>query len=209
MNLGFVVLLVSLLGYFSNWLNGRFLNNRITHFLYYIGAVVHETSHAVLCILTGAKITEFSVFSVQPHVTHRKSRLSFIGEALISFAPIAGGMFFLFLVNTYLLNGYFAVFAVSGWQDAIAMIPVFAVQFQPLAWQSWVMVLLLLNVGAMIGPSWQDLKNIWFVVLLLFFVQWPLLASWYWFAIGLILANIALQIVLIVFSGMVKLFARR
>jgi hypothetical protein len=209
MNLGFVILLVSLFGYASNWLNGRFLNNRVTHFLYYIGAVVHETSHAALCVLTGAKIQEFSVFSAQPHVTHRKSRLPFVGEALISFAPIAGGLAFLFLVNTYILGDYFKVASVFDLHGTFLLIEALALQFHPFAWQSWVMVLLLLNIGAMIGPSWQDLKNIWLVVLVLFFVRWDPVAAWCWFAIGLILANIALQIVLIAISGFAKLIFRR
>lgn len=170
---------------------------------------MHETSHAALCVLTGAHIKKFSIFSPQPQVTHRKSRLPFIGEALISFAPIAGGILFLFFVNAYLLRGYFVVPHFSGWRSALAMVFMLAAQLRPFAWQSWVMVFLFLNAGAMIGPSARDLKNIWFVVLLLLFVRSDFLASWGWFAIGLILANIALQTALIVASGIFKIFSPR
>ena len=209
MNLGLAVLFVSLLGYISNWLNWHFLNNRVTAFLYYIGALVHETSHAVLCVLTGARIEEFSAFSSQPHVTHRRSRIPIIGEVLISFAPIAGGILFLFLINTYLLKGYFTVPRFSGWQGALSVIRALVSQLRLFAWQSWVMAFLFLNVGAMIGPSFRDLKNIWFVILLLFFVQSGTLVSLCWFAAGLILVNIALQAVLIAISSVKQRIGRR
>ena len=82
-----------------------------------MGALVHETSHAVLCVLTGAKIREFTVFAEQPRVVHDRSRLPFVGELLISAAPIAGGLLFLFLINRYLLGNYFVPPQVADWQD--------------------------------------------------------------------------------------------
>ena len=94
MSLGIVIVLIAALGYLSNTLNWRYLNFSVIRLLYYIGALVHETSHAVLCILTGAKIEEFTVFSDQPQVVHRPSKIPFLGELLISAAPIAGGLLF-------------------------------------------------------------------------------------------------------------------
>ena len=58
MNLGVIIILIAAFGYLSNTLNWRYLNFGVIRFLYYIGALVHETSHAVLCIFTGAKIRE-------------------------------------------------------------------------------------------------------------------------------------------------------
>ena len=68
-NIGIIIIFIAALGYLSNVLNWRYLNNGVIRFLYYIGALVHETSHAVLCVLTGAKIEEFTVFSDQPRAS--------------------------------------------------------------------------------------------------------------------------------------------
>jgi hypothetical protein len=75
--------------------------------------------------------------------------------------------------------------------------------------ESLVMLLLLINVGAMIGPSLQDMKNMWFMLLLLFFVRIPALTEFGLIALSLILANILLQIVLITLFGLSRLFIAR
>jgi hypothetical protein len=185
-NLGVIIILITALGYLSNVLNWRYLNNGVIRFLYYIGALVHETSHAVLCVLTGAKIEEFTVFSNQPRVVHRKSRIPLLGELLISAAPIAGGLLFLFLVNRYLLGNYFAPTATA------------LLHLNLLQWQSWVMILLLFNAGAMLGPSTWDLKNVWPVLIILLFVHYAPVAAFGLMALGLIVANIVLQLIAIV-----------
>lgn len=214
-NLGVVIVLITIFGYVSNFLNWRYLNFGIIRSLYYIGAVVHETSHAVLCIVTGAKIQDFTVFSSQPHVVHQKSRLPLIGEPLISFAPIAGGLLFLFLVNRYLLGSHFIFTATwpqfSSWRDwgSVLLVPLGLLrQIDLLQWQSWVMILLFFNVGAMLGPSPQDLKNVWPVLVILFFVPLfqfisPLVAMGL-MALSLIVVNIFLQIAVI---AILKIFA--
>jgi len=202
--LGVVIVLVTAFGYASNFLNWRFLNYGVTRFLYYIGALVHETSHAILCVLTGAKIEEFTVFGEQPQVVHRKSKIPLLGELLISAAPIAGGLLFLFLVNRFLLGNYFTMPEVqfSSWYDwrSLAMAPLMLFsQLNFLQWQSWVAILLSFNVGAMIGPSMRDLGNVWPMLIILFFVRSALLTSLAFAALGLILFNILLQSVAILF----------
>ncbi|HUC31087.1 MAG TPA: M50 family metallopeptidase [Candidatus Paceibacterota bacterium] len=207
-SLGIVIVLITAFGYLSNTLNWRYLNYGVVRFLYYIGALVHETSHAVLCIVTGAKIEEFTVFSNQPRVVHRKSKLPFLGELLISAAPIAGGLLFLFLVNRYLLGNYFAPPHVANWHDwrSVLAAPLeFLSQINILQWQSWVMILLLFNAGAMLGPSTQDLKNVWPMLIILFFINSPLLAGIGLAALSLIMANIVLQIVVILLLSLMRL----
>lgn len=204
MGLGIVIVLVSILGYISNSLNWRYLNYRVVSFLYYIGALVHETSHAAVCIATGAKIEEFKVFSPQPHVTHRKSKLPLVGELLISSAPIASGLLFLFLVNRYLLGNYFAVPPLSGWQDIFTEPLKLLLQINLFQWQSWVMILLFFNVGAMLGPSARDLKNIWPLLIVLFFIKSAFFADLGLMAFGLILTNIAIQLVIVLVLKMMS-----
>ncbi|MEI8337590.1 MAG: M50 family metallopeptidase [bacterium] len=210
MNFGIAITLVVIFGYLSNWLNWKFLNYKITHFLYYVGAVVHESSHAILCILTGAEISEFQVFSNQPHVTHSKSKLPIIGMFLISSAPIYGGLFFLYLINHHLLGNYFTISPIANnWQNTLFEPLKLLKQINILEWKSWVMLFLFLNIGAMIGPSFQDLKNIWPVVLLMFFVKSYYIADICVIALSLILVNIVIQLSLIlllyIFSGIRKL----
>jgi hypothetical protein len=208
MSLGIVIILITAFGYFSNTLNWRYLNFGVIRLLYYIGALVHETSHAVLCIFTGAKIREFTVFAEQPRVMHERSKLPVVGELLISAAPIAGGLLFLFLVNHYLLGNYFmpprAVANWHSWKSLAAVALGFLAQINVLQWQSWVMILLLFNVGAMLGPSTQDLKNVWPVLILLLFINYAPIAGLGLVALGLILANILLQIVAIVLLRLVQ-----
>jgi hypothetical protein len=169
--------------------------------------LVHETSHAVLCVLTGAKIEEFTVFAEQPRVVHRKSKVPFVGELLISAAPIAGGLLFLFLVNHYVLGNYFTLPQLANWHDwkSVLAAPLgFLAQINVLQWQSWVMIFLLFNAGAMLGPSTQDLKNVWPILILLFFINSPFLAGLGLAALGLILVNILLQIAAILLLWLVR-----
>ncbi len=208
MNLGLVVLSITALGYFSNFLNWRYLNYRITHLLYYVGAFIHETSHAAFCVLTGAKIREFKVFSREPHVTHEKSKLLFVGEALISFAPIAGGLFFLYAMNAFVLGDFFIVPQFSGLGSLAASTLTLVGEINLATWQSWVMIFLFFNVGAMIGPSIQDLKNIWLVIIALFFINSDFLGNLALVAVSLIIINIILQLVVVAAVGILRALGR-
>ena len=197
---GFVITLIVIFGYTSNWLNWRLLNYKITHFLYYIGAFVHESSHAFMCILTGAKIQEFKVLSTQPQVTHGRSKIPFIGGALISTAPIFGGLIFLFIVNRYILGGHFSIIQSDvTWNTAVFTFINLITEIKIWEWQSWVMILLLINAGAMIGPSIKDAKNIWPVIIILFFVHSAFITSLGLAALFLIFVNIIIQIFLALF----------
>ena len=183
-SVGIVVIIIVSLSYLSNTLNWRYLNYGIIRFLYYIGAFVHEMSHAILCVFMGARIEKFTFLSTEPQVIHQKSKVPFIGEALISFAPIVGGLLFLFLINRYPLNNYFMF---STPLKLLEQINIFE-------WQSWVMILIFFNVGAMLGPSIQDLKNAWIIFIVLFFIKSAFLTSIGLVAINLIIVNIILQI---------------
>ncbi len=190
MSLGIVIVLIAAFGYLSNTLNWRYLNFGVIRLLYYVGALVHETSHAVLCVFTGAKIREFTVFTEQPRVIHERSKVPFVGELLISAAPIAGGLLFLFLVNHYILGNYFTL------PQIVAPLG-FLMQINLLQWQSWIMIFLLFNVGAMLGPSTQDLKNVWPMLIILLFISYAPFAAFGLMALSLIMVNIVLQLIVI------------
>jgi hypothetical protein len=197
MNLGILIILIALLGYISNWLNWRYLNYSAVRLLFYAGAFLHELSHIIFCRLTGATITGGKIFSRKPHIIHSKPKLPLIGQLLISLAPIIGGLLFLFLINEYYLVNYFEIPQFSDWQSVLIAPLNLLSQINLFDWQSWLMILLFLNVGAMIGPSLQDLKNIWPIMIILLFIKCSPLLSLSLLVIILILTNIIIQIILI------------
>lgn len=200
-SVGVIIIVISTLGYFSNWLNSRFLNYKINYLLYYFGAFVHETSHAVFCFLTRAKISEYRVFVKQPHVTYSNPRLPMIGNLLISVAPIFGGLTLLFFVNKHFLVNQFVVPAFSDRHFFLRDFLNFITQINPLNWKNLLALFLFLNIGAMISPSLRDLKNVWFLMLVLLFISWPFFTPLGLLAISLILINIIFQIALIAVVG--------
>jgi len=204
MNLGILIILIALLGYISNWLNWRYLNYSVVRLLFYVGAFLHELSHVIFCRLTGATITGGNIFSRKPHVIHSKPAFPLIGQLLISLAPIIGGLLFLFLINKYYLVNYFEIPQFSDWQSVLIAPLNLLSQINLLGWQSWLMILLFLNIGAMIGPSLQDLKNIWPIMIILLFIKCSPLLSLSLLVIILILTNIIIQIILILFIRIVK-----
>jgi len=205
MNLGISIILIAVLGYVSDWLNWRYLNYSVIRLLFYAGAVIHELSHIIFCFLTGATITESNIFSKEPYIIHSKPKLPFIGQLLISLSPIIGGLLFLFLINKYYLVNYFEIPQFSDWQFILIAPLNLLSQINLFDWQSWLMLLVFLNVGAMIGPSFQDLKNIWPIMIILFFVEFPPLIKLGLLVVILILTNIIIQIILILVIKIIKI----
>jgi len=208
MNLGVLIVLITILGCIANWINWQFLNYGLLRLLYFIGAFVHETSHAILCVLTGAGISEFKIFSRQPRIVYNEPRLKLIGKPLISLAPIIGGLLFFFLINEYLLAGYFQVSVIASLKDALMFPFALLRQINLIHWQSWLMILLFLNAGAMIGPSVKDLKNIWPILIIFFFINSTIFDNLIFLVLGLILTNIFIQIILILFIWLFKFFKK-
>jgi len=92
--------LVVLLSFILDHMWSRILPNRIVHRIFVTpGIIVHECSHALACVLTGAKIEEIKFFDPEGgHVTHGKSKVPVLGQVLISLAPMFGIPLFLFLM---------------------------------------------------------------------------------------------------------------
>lgn len=196
LTIGIVIIIISALGYFSNWINWKFLNYKINHWLYYFGAFIHESSHAILCLLTGAKIHKYKVISLQPQVTYTNSKLPILGNLLISIAPVLGGLTFLFFVNKFFLQNQFIMPAFSSWKFFLTDFLKFIGQINLTKWQDWVLLFLFFNMGAMLGPSWQDLKNVWVLIVILVFIPSAFIAHLGLIAIAFILMGIIIQIIL-------------
>lgn len=204
LNIGIIVIIISVLGYLSNWLNWRFLNYKINYLFYYFGAFIHENSHAVFCLLTGAKITEYKIFTKQPHVAYVNSKLPIIGNLFISTAPILGGLIFLFFINKYFLVNQYSMPPFSSWQFFGVDFLKFLKQINLLDWKNLIALFLFLNIGVMLAPSWQDLKNVWFLIIVLIFIKCPLFTHLGLMAISFILIALIFQIFLIAIISIIK-----
>ncbi|MEK9176669.1 MAG: hypothetical protein AAB923_00040, partial [Patescibacteria group bacterium] len=108
-------------------------------------------------------------------------------------APIIGGLLFLFAVNQFVLIDRFALPAYEEWRDTLTGAWTLLGQVNLGEWEGWALILLFLNAGAMLGPSFQDLKNFWPVLILLIFVEYPPVAHLGLLAASLIIVNIFIQ----------------
>ncbi|HTK33266.1 MAG TPA: hypothetical protein VL335_01820 [Candidatus Paceibacterota bacterium] len=204
MTTGFILLIVIAVAYFSNWLNWKFLNSNITRYLYYIGALIHESSHALVAVVLGSHIHEFKVFSEQPRVVYGKPKIPLVGNMLISLAPLFGGLIFLYLVNSYVLHSQFAIHSVvleNIYNSLLSLI----FQINLLHWQTWVLILLFINVGAMLSPSWQDIKNMWPALIIFLFIDIAPLSNLLTIALQLILVGIVIQVGAIILVKIIEL----
>lgn len=91
----------------------KLLGRKTTLLLGVIGVPVHETSHLIVAILCGQKITGVSFYRPSSDGSlgyvnrqYRRSMLSPIFNLLIAVAPVGGGLLAFYLVTEYLLPGF-------------------------------------------------------------------------------------------------------
>lgn len=138
------------------------------------GIAVHELSHALACVLTGAKVHSMVLFRSDGsgEVRHGPPKLKYIGDVIIALAPLAGCSLCLFLLGI-LLRSPVNLYAVSAegvttnqlsflwdmaglvWRDLGL-----AIQTTSLAsWRTWVFLYFAICFTLGMAPSGQDLKN--------------------------------------------------
>ncbi len=130
------------------------------------GIIIHEVSHAIGCILTGAKVLEIKVFQREGgYVKHTPPRVPLIGKPIISLAPIFGGVIIL-----YLLTVVFGMRNVDGaiWAGSSSTITGFvklfeaAFDFIGARWTSvffWIFIYFLIAITTTMAPSHTDMKH--------------------------------------------------
>lgn len=85
-----LIIMIISSSYGASYFLARIFHGRRYRYLIAPGIIVHEYSHAAACVLTGAPIREIRVFDKRGGaVAHGTPRIPF-GQAIISFAPIAG-----------------------------------------------------------------------------------------------------------------------
>lgn len=122
------------------------------------GVIIHELSHALTCRIVGAKIDEINFFTLEGgHVKYRSPKLPVLGNMLIGFAPIIGGigalLFFSWLFNLRIAT--------------IQELPSFIME-NWLSWQFWLFIYLIISIIICLVPSKQDIKNAFGGVLVIF-----------------------------------------
>src|SRR5665811_249171 len=89
---------VLLLSYAANYWLSRIFAGKTYRYLIAPGVIVHEYSHALGCIVTGARIRQIRVFDERGGaVVHEEPRFA-LGQGIISVAPVFGAA-----VTVYLL----------------------------------------------------------------------------------------------------------
>lgn len=82
----------------------KYAKERVLNVFLYPGTIVHQCSHAVMCLATGATITEFNILRLEDtDIKYDRPKIPVIGDFLIVFAPIAGCAAVLIAIS-YLLN---------------------------------------------------------------------------------------------------------
>ena len=142
--------------------------------IYYLvrapGVVVHECSHILGCILTGAKVTDVVLFSTEGgSVTYTRPKIPVLGDVIISSAPlfciplVLAGLTWCF---SSFLGCTFPDFPVS--VSSVDTVHELAVSIGQLFWLNvvaafhpWFLLYLCLTLSLVlsIAPSSQDMKN--------------------------------------------------
>ena len=127
------------------------------------GVIIHECSHALGCFLTGAKVVKISFFDKDGgSVKHQKPLIPIISPIVISLAPLAVGIAcFYFLGKVIHLDSSFNIHAAFSNLKSIYL----SIDFGN--WKNVLIVYLLLSVAVTMTPSWQDLLNMIFPLIIL------------------------------------------
>jgi hypothetical protein len=126
------------------------------------GVILHEGAHALLCLLTGAKITSISLFDkAGGSVSHEKPKIPFFGQILISLAPFVAGIIAIYFLSSWLgikENGInISNFDFHDFFNHLKSL-VLSIDFHRL--KNWIILYLALSIAVTMTPSKEDLKNI-------------------------------------------------
>src|SRR5450756_2596778 len=128
------------------------------------GTIAHETSHALVALLMGARITKFSVIpsgDTLGHVEYTAPKIPLIGNAVISIAPLIGCPAILLL-----MSGYFGVHfdlppasydILTELRFLLDGTITFISGLDYLKWKTYVFLYLALTLGAGAAPSKTDI----------------------------------------------------
>ena len=131
------------------------------------GTIIHEISHAVIALLMGARITDFSIIpsgNTLGHVEYTAPKIPLIGNAAISIAPLIGCPAILLLISRYFgmhfdfPPGSFDILAETRFLlDGTFS---FITGLDYLNWKTYVFLYLAMTLGAGAAPSKTDIISL-------------------------------------------------
>ncbi len=101
---GFIVITFTSFGIEKLWT--KYLNLKIVKSFLFPGTVIHELSHAFLCLITGTTIKDLNIFKIENSggLQHDRPKVPYLFDFFIATAPIFGCAFVLILVSIILGN---------------------------------------------------------------------------------------------------------
>jgi len=103
--LGLGLILVAILSASTAGLCKKYADAKIIRVILLPGSIVHDLSHALVCLITGTTIKELNLFALNgSEIKYDKPKIPVVFDFLIVAAPIFGCAFFIFFVSTILGN---------------------------------------------------------------------------------------------------------
>ena len=101
---GFIVITFTSFGIEKLW--SKYLNLKIVKSFLFPGAVIHELSHAFLCLITGTTIKELNIFKLENSggLQYDRPKVPYLFDFLIATSPVFGCAFVLILTSIILGN---------------------------------------------------------------------------------------------------------
>ena len=99
------LILVAVLSSATSGLWGKFADAKIIKVFLLPGSIIHDLSHALVCLITGTTIKELNLFALNgSEIKYDKPKIPVLFDFLIVAAPIFGCAFFIFFISTILGN---------------------------------------------------------------------------------------------------------
>jgi hypothetical protein len=99
----FIVIVFTSFGIEKLW--SKHINAKAFRLFLFPGAIIHELSHAFLCLITGTTIKELNIFkSGSSGIQYDRPKIPFLFDFFIATAPIFGCAFILVLISIILGN---------------------------------------------------------------------------------------------------------
>jgi len=100
---GFIVIVFTSFGIEKLW--SKYINIKAVRFFLFPGAVIHELSHAFICLITGTTIKELNIFKLENgSIQYDRPKVPFLFDFFIATSPIFGCAFILILISIILGN---------------------------------------------------------------------------------------------------------
>ena len=138
------------------------------------GVIIHELSHALLCAVTGARITKISFFDKEGgRVEHQSPKLPVLGPILISLAPFVFGSAVIYFLSKILGISGVDLSAIDISREGITPFVTSTLGSLNLeSYKTWVIIYLVLSIAVTMTPSIQDFRNIIIYVVILSLLVW-------------------------------------